>query len=109
MKLQTNKEQLSTTRKQCENAEENIKILEKRANELIAELDAARSQCSQLNQEKDVLQKGLDTVRVEKSALEKSRIEINGMVRIFYWSHTMLTFDINVYFYVKRFHCRWKT
>ncbi|XP_076662657.1 ciliary rootlet coiled-coil, rootletin isoform X2 [Andrena cerasifolii] len=80
VKLQSNKEQLSTTRKQCENAEENIKSLEKRVEELITELDAARSQCSQLNQEKDMLQKGLDTVRIEKNALDKSRVELNSMM-----------------------------
>ncbi|XP_033338435.2 ciliary rootlet coiled-coil, rootletin isoform X2 [Megalopta genalis] len=80
VKLQSNKEQLVTTRRQCENAEENIKTLEKRVQELITELDTARSQCSQLNQEKDMLQKGLDTVRVEKNALDKSRIEINSMM-----------------------------
>ncbi|XP_015432669.1 PREDICTED: LOW QUALITY PROTEIN: rootletin [Dufourea novaeangliae] len=80
VKLQTNKEQLVTTRKQCENAEENIKTLEKRVEELISELDSARSQCSQLSQEKDMLQKGLDTVRVEKNALDKSRVEINSMM-----------------------------
>lgn len=72
-----------TSRKQCENAEESIKTLEKRAEELIIDLDTARSQCSQLNQEKDMLQKGLDTVRLEKNVLDKSRVEINSMVRLF--------------------------
>ncbi|XP_043519039.1 rootletin isoform X2 [Frieseomelitta varia] len=80
VKLQTNKEQLQTTRKQCESAEENVKNLEKRAEELITELDAVRSHCSQLTQEKDMLQKGLDTVRIEKNALDKSRVEINSMM-----------------------------
>lgn len=80
VKLQTNKEQLQTTRKQCESAEENVKNLEKRAEELITDLDEVRSHCSQLTQEKDMLQKGLDTVRIEKNALDKSRIEINSMV-----------------------------
>lgn len=80
MKLQTNKEQLQNTRKQCENAEENVKTLEKKAEELIIELDAVRLHCSQLNQEKDMLQKGLDTIRIEKNALEKTRIELNNMV-----------------------------
>lgn len=80
MKLQTNKEQLQNTRKQCENAEENVKTLEKKAEELIIELDAVRLHCSQLNQEKDMLQKGLDTIRIEKNVLEKSRIELNNMV-----------------------------
>lgn len=79
--MQTNKEQLLTSRKQCENAEENVKSLEKKVEELVTELDATRSQCSQLVQEKDMLQKGLDIVRLEKNALDKSRVEINSMVR----------------------------
>lgn len=83
--MQTNKEQLQTSRKQYESAEENVKTLEKRAEELITELDTVRSHCSQLNQEKDMLQKGLDTVRIEKNALDKSRVEINSMVKYIFF------------------------
>ncbi|KAG7207976.1 hypothetical protein KM043_009556 [Ampulex compressa] len=80
VKLQTNKEQLQITRKQCDSAEENVQTLEGRVAELIAQLDAIRSQCSQLNQEKDMLQKGLDSIRVEKNILDKNRVEINSMM-----------------------------
>lgn len=94
--MQTNKEQLQSSRKQFENAEENVKTLEKRTEELIIELDTIRSHCSQLNQEKDMLQKGLDTVRIEKNALDKSRVEINSMVwYIFFYKYIRFIVHVN--------------
>ena len=82
MKLQTNKEQLSLTRKQCESAEENSQQLETKVTEIMSQLDSSRSQCLQLNQEKDMLQKSLDAVRSEKNALDRNRLEITNMVGI---------------------------
>ncbi|XP_024946085.1 rootletin isoform X3 [Cephus cinctus] len=80
VKLQTNKEQLTITRKQCENAEENSQNLEDKLGELTAQLDASRLQCAQLLQEKEMLQKSLDSLRSEKNALDKNRVEINAMI-----------------------------
>lgn len=77
-----NKEQLLAMRKQCDTAEENAKSLNVRVAELISQLDTCRSQCTQLNQEKEILQKGLDTMRLEKNALDKNRVELNSMVRL---------------------------
>lgn len=79
MKLQSNKEQLLLVRKQYENSEDNIVVLEKRGKELVAQLDASRSQCSQLMQDRDMLQKSLDSIKNEKNALDKNRLELNAI------------------------------
>ncbi|XP_043473527.1 rootletin isoform X3 [Leptopilina heterotoma] len=80
VKLQTNKEQLSLTRKQCESAEDATLQLEGKITEIMSQLDASRSQCLQLNQEKDILQKNLDSIRSEKNALDRNRLEITNMM-----------------------------
>lgn len=76
-----NKEQLLAMRKQCDAVEANAQSLTTKVAELISQLDTCRSQCTQLNQEKEMLQKSLETMRLEKSALEKNRAELNSMVR----------------------------
>lgn len=68
-------------RKQCDIAETNTQTLNTKVTELISQLDTCRSQCTQLNQEKDMLQKSLDTVKLEKNALDKNKMELNSMVR----------------------------
>lgn len=78
VKLQSNKEQLVLVRKQYENSEENVQELEKRAKELVAQLDASRAQCSQLAQDREILQKSLETVKLDKNALDKTRIELGA-------------------------------
>lgn len=80
MKLQSNREQLLLVRKQYENSEDNVVTLEGRVAELVAQLDACRAQCSQLFQEKDMLQKTLEESKSEKNVLDRNRIEINTMV-----------------------------
>lgn len=80
VKLQSNKEQLHLIRKQCENADETNAMLENRISELIPQLDAYRIQVAQLTQEKELLQKNMDSLRAEKNALDRNRIEINAMV-----------------------------
>ncbi|XP_066581176.1 centrosome-associated protein CEP250 [Prorops nasuta] len=80
VKLQTNKEQLILVRKQCDNAEENAHNLENKIDDLINQLDITKSQCTQLTQEKEVIQKNLDNIRVEKSLSEKNRMEINNVM-----------------------------
>jgi rootletin len=82
VKLQSSKEQLILFKKQCENAEDGQQTLETKVGELTEQLDSCRSRCSQLVQEKDLLQKSLDSVRSEKNALDKNRMEINAMVSI---------------------------
>ncbi|KAG8232603.1 hypothetical protein J437_LFUL010724, partial [Ladona fulva] len=83
VKLQSSKEQLQVVKKQGEVAEQAQNALEKKQSELTQELDSLRSQLNSLNQEKEVLQKALDSCRTEKSNLEKSRQEVNQMSRYF--------------------------
>ncbi|KAL0100440.1 hypothetical protein PUN28_019642 [Cardiocondyla obscurior] len=80
IKSQTNKEQILSMRKQCDTAEENAQMLNKKVVELISELDTCRSQCAQLDQEKDMLQKSFDTVKLEKNALDKNKMELNSTI-----------------------------
>ncbi|XP_034942532.1 rootletin isoform X2 [Chelonus insularis] len=80
VKLQTNGEQLSLIKKQCDSAEENVQLLEERTTELITQLDSTRAQCTQLSQERDMLQKGLDTIRSDKNLLEKNKVELNHTI-----------------------------
>lgn len=68
-------------RRQCENADEANAALESRIGELVPQLDACRTHCAQLAQEKDLLQKSLDAMRAEKNSLERNRVELNAMVR----------------------------
>lgn len=68
-------------RKQCDTAEENAQILNTKVAELISQLDICRSQCAQLDQEKDMLQKSLNIVKLEKNALDKNKMELNSTVR----------------------------
>ncbi|XP_024886462.1 rootletin-like [Temnothorax curvispinosus] len=78
IKSQTNKEQILAMRKQCDNAEENAQMLNTKVAELISQLDTCRSQCAQLDQEKDMLQKSFNTVKLEKNALDKNKMELNS-------------------------------
>lgn len=90
MKLHSNREQLLLVRKQLENSEDNVSSLEGRTKELVAQLDACRTHCSQLTQEKELLQKTVDTLKTDKNNLERNRIELNAMVLIY----TILQFHI---------------
>lgn len=67
-------------RKQCDTAEENAQALNTKVAELISQLDACRSQCTQLDQEKDMLQKSFDVLKLEKNALDKNKMELNSTV-----------------------------
>lgn len=67
-------------RKQCDTAEENAQSLNTKVAELISQLDACRSQCTQLDQEKDMLQKSFDVLKLEKNALDKNKMELNSTV-----------------------------
>ena len=80
VKLQTNREQMLLVRKQLENCEGNSAVMERRLKEVLTELDTCRVQCSQASQEKQLVQKALENVKMEKYALEKHRVEMGSMV-----------------------------
>lgn len=80
MKLQSNKEQLLLVRKQYENSEESNNSLEQKVKELVAQLDACRTHSSTLTQERDLLQKSLDSVRSEKNQTDRNRLEVASLV-----------------------------
>lgn len=67
-------------RKQYENSENNVAALEKRVKEQVAQLDTCRAQCSQLAQDRDLIQKNLEALKSEKNQLDKNRIEVNAIV-----------------------------
>lgn len=68
-------------RKQYDTTETNAQMLNTKVTELISQLDTCHSQCAQLSQEKEMLQKALDTVKLEKNALDKTKVELNSTVR----------------------------
>ncbi|XP_060523589.1 rootletin isoform X2 [Cylas formicarius] len=78
VKLQGTKEQLLLVRKQLENSEDNSAVLEKRNKELVAQLDACRTQCSKLVQERECLQKSIDALKIDKTQLDRNRIDLNS-------------------------------
>ncbi|XP_066156628.1 rootletin isoform X1 [Euwallacea fornicatus] len=80
VKLQSNKEQLLLVRKQYENSESNVVALEKRAQELVSQLDVSRAQCSQLVQERDNLLKTMDSLKSDKNQLDRNRIDLGSML-----------------------------
>lgn len=82
VKLQSNREQLIVTRKQCETADANVASLERKVQDLQTQLDQAKGQINKLSQEKELNQKTLESLRTDKAALEKNRVEINSMVNI---------------------------
>lgn len=99
MKLQSNKEQLVLVRKQHENSEENVQELEKRIKELVAQLDACRAQCSQLAQDREILQKSLETVKLEKNSLDKARIELAATLENLGNDYQKVSIYIYIYIY----------
>lgn len=84
MKLQSTKEQLLLVRKQYENSEENNNSLEQKVKELVAQLDTCRTHSSTLTQERDLLQKSLDSIRSEKNQTDRNRMEITSLVIILF-------------------------
>ncbi|XP_048516967.1 rootletin [Dendroctonus ponderosae] len=80
VKLQSNKEQLLLVRKQFENSENSNAALEKRAKELVAQLDDSRAQCAQVIQERDHLHQSIDALKSDKAQLDRSRVDLNSML-----------------------------
>lgn len=46
----------------------------------LAKLDQANADLNQLTQEKESMQKTIESLRVDKNNLERNRVEINAMV-----------------------------
>lgn len=82
-------------RKQFENSEENVAALEKRAKELVAQLDACHAQCAHLRQERESIQKSLETVKSEKNQLDRHRLEVNALVESLNQDYDRLQKDNN--------------
>lgn len=96
VKLQSNKEQLLLVRKQCEHSEETNAVLEQKIQELVAQLDACRTQCSQLKQDKESLQKSLETMRTERNNLDRTRLQLSSMVTCM--KFITFIYSVSVYF-----------
>ncbi|KAJ0177971.1 hypothetical protein K1T71_006844 [Dendrolimus kikuchii] len=80
VKLQNTREQLSTTRKHCEAADSKVISLESKVNDLQGKLDQSNADLNQLSQERESMQKMVETLRIDKNNLERNRVEINAMV-----------------------------
>ncbi|RVE41676.1 hypothetical protein evm_013674 [Chilo suppressalis] len=80
VKLQNAREQLATNRKQCETADCNVTSLESKVQDLQGKLDQANADLNQMMQEKEMMQKTIETLRIDKNNLERNRLEINAMV-----------------------------
>lgn len=80
VKLQGNREQLVASRKQCDSADISIANLERKVQDLQAHLDLAKGQNNKTSQERELLQKSLDSLKADKGSLEKNRMEVNAMV-----------------------------
>lgn len=50
----------------------------------VGKLDEANADINQLTQEKESMQKTLETLRIDKNNLERNRVEINAMVIFLY-------------------------
>ncbi|XP_026492988.2 rootletin [Vanessa tameamea] len=80
VKLQNAREQLGTSRKQCEVADSNIISLEGKVQDLQGKLDQANADLNQILQEKESMQKTIEALRIDKNNLERNRVDINAMV-----------------------------
>lgn len=80
VKLQSNREQLLANRKQSEVADEAQRALQTRVTELTSQCDACRAQGTLLTQDKEALQRALESARSDKSALERARQELTSSV-----------------------------
>jgi len=80
VKLQSTKEQLLLVRKQFENSENNVITMEKRAKELVTQLDVAQAERSQLVQERDNLLKTIESLKSDRNQLDRNRTDLNSMM-----------------------------
>jgi hypothetical protein len=67
-------------KKQYESADESQYNMSQQVTSLTSQLDQTKAQLAQVGREKEALVKNIEMLRVEKSALEKNKREINEMV-----------------------------
>lgn len=67
-------------RKQFENSENNVITMEKRAKELVTQLDVAQAERSQLVQERDNLLKTIESLKSDRNQLDRNRTDLNSMM-----------------------------
>ncbi|GAB0088294.1 rootletin [Sergentomyia squamirostris] len=80
VKLQSNNDALSLTKKQLDQAENTRDILTSKLTEMTEKMDATNYQLSELCKERDSLQKTLEGMRVDKHSIERGKAELNSMV-----------------------------
>lgn len=67
-------------RKQYENSEDNVAALEQKVKDLVAQIDSCRTHGAQLNQDRELLQKALEAAKSEKNQLDRTRVELMGVI-----------------------------
>ncbi|XP_055529661.1 rootletin isoform X2 [Wyeomyia smithii] len=80
VKLQSNSDALTASKKQLENCEHTREVLTGKVSELTEKLDSANHQLSELYKERDSLQKTLDGLRTDKHSVERGKAELNSIV-----------------------------
>lgn len=80
VKFQHASETLRNTRAQLDTSEGTKQLLTNKMQQLTEKLDASNSKLSELLQERESLQKGLDDVRVQKQQAEMGRADLNNAV-----------------------------
>lgn len=80
VKLQSNSDSHTNTRKQLDGAEHTNQLLTSKLTELTEKLDATNIQLSELCKERDSLQKTLENIRSEKFSIERGKSELNSIV-----------------------------
>lgn len=80
VKLQTNLDELQSSRKQFDAAESARESLTTKLMEFTEKLDATNNKLSEISKERDSLQRTLDAVRNEKYLAEKEKAEANIMI-----------------------------
>jgi len=80
VKFQNTSETLRTTKTQLETSEGTKQLLTTKMQQLTEKLDSSNSKLSELLQERESLQRGLDDVRTQKQQSEMGRADINSAV-----------------------------
>ncbi|XP_016981444.1 rootletin [Drosophila rhopaloa] len=78
VKFQHSSETLRTTKSQLETSEGTKQLLTTKMQQLTEKLDSSNSKLSELLQERESLQRGLDEVRTQKQQSEMGRADINS-------------------------------
>ncbi|XP_039495545.1 rootletin isoform X1 [Drosophila santomea] len=78
VKFQNSSETLRSTKSQLETSEGTKQLLTTKMQQLTEKLDSSNSKLSELLQERESLQRGLDDIRVQKQQSEMGRADINS-------------------------------